>query len=50
MYKRQYNNRELAFNAAYNSNGRVILGDNNKYWVVSPRDAETLIKQGYQIA
>lgn len=28
----------------------VILGDNEKYWVVTPADAERLVKAGYEYA
>ena len=28
----------------------IILGDNEKYWVVNFRDAQRLTKQGYELA
>lgn len=28
----------------------IILGDDNKYWVVTPKQANELIKQGYELA
>lgn len=29
---------------------RIILGNDEKYWVVTPREAEKLIKQGFEYA
>lgn len=29
---------------------RIILGDNDKYWVVTPAEADRLYKQGYMYA
>lgn len=28
---------------------RVVLGDDEKYWVVTPSEAEWLVKQGYNL-
>jgi hypothetical protein len=28
----------------------IILGDDNKYWVVCMRDGERLLKAGYEVA
>ena len=28
----------------------IILGDDGKYWVACGRDADQLMKQGYQVA
>ncbi|MCQ2076121.1 MAG: hypothetical protein MJZ20_03665 [Bacteroidaceae bacterium] len=28
----------------------IILGDNEKFWVVTPADAEKLVKMGYEYA
>jgi hypothetical protein len=29
---------------------RIILGDDRKYWVVTPAHAMRLVKQGYELA
>lgn len=47
-----FSDRELAFSFAHGSvkPHRVILGENGKYWVVCPADAERLQKAGYEYA
>lgn len=48
----KYSDRELAFNSLkhYVKLHVVILGDDMKYWVVCPSDAERLHKAGYEYA
>ena len=47
-----FNSRELAFSSLkhYVKSHRVILGENEKYWVVCPADAARLEKNGYEYA
>ena len=48
----EFNSRKLAFSSLdhYVKPARVMLGDNGKYWVVSPADAARLEKAGYEYA
>lgn len=48
----KYNSRELAFNSLNHcvNPHRVILGDDMKFWVVCPADAERLYRVGYEYA
>jgi hypothetical protein len=49
MYK--FKNLELAINFACNMKaGRVMLGDDNRYWVVTAAEAARLEKAGYEYA
>jgi hypothetical protein len=47
-----FNNRENAFGwASMSIKGQIVmLGDNNKFWVVCFADANKLSKLGYEIA
>jgi hypothetical protein len=42
----KYTKRESAFNVS----NWVILGDDHKYWVVTPADFERLVRAGYSAA
>ena len=48
----KYSTRELAFSSLKHcvKPMRVILGDDMKFWVVCPADAEKLHKAGYEYA
>lgn len=48
----EFNSRKLAFSSLdyYVKPARVMLGDNDKFWVVSPADAARLEKAGYEYA
>jgi len=45
----KFNNERYAENFAYGAVKpmRIILGDDGKYWVVTPADAERLYRAGY---
>ena len=50
---RRYRSRSLALSAAYDTatgGQRIILGDDNRYLVVCPADAERLHRAGYDYA
>ena len=49
---RQFSSRDLAFSAANRSQKTawVMLGDNEKFWVVCPADAAKLERMGYEYA
>ena len=48
----RFSNRDLAFNYAENCEKprNVILGCDNKFWVVCFADTSKLLKQGYEFA
>lgn len=48
----KFSSRELAFNSLKHclKPHRVILGDDMKFWVVCPADAEKLHRAGYEYA
>jgi len=48
----RFKSRELAFSFAYRAAKpmRVMLGDDERYWVVTPADASRLERWGYEYA
>ena len=50
IYALRYTHRRWALDAMYRAERpmRTILGDNGKYWVVTPADAERLVAAGYE--
>ena len=48
----KFNVRSLAFNFSYHAekSSAVILGDDQKYWVVTLANMERALKQGYELA
>ena len=48
----KFNVRDLAFNFSYRTikSSAVILGDDQKYWVVTLANMERALKQGYELA
>lgn len=39
----------LSFSGRTNKMSAIILGDDNKYWVVTMAEMERLIKAGYEV-
>ncbi len=49
----KFHSRTYAFSFRYDrcvEPMRVILGDDDLFWVVTPADAERLLRAGYEIA
>jgi hypothetical protein len=49
-YKFHSRTRAFAFRDHCVALMRVILGDDDLFWVVTPADAERLLRAGYEIA
>lgn len=52
MFKFSDYNRAKEFHYQMNeySKHTIVLGDNNKFWIVTNRHASILVKQGYELA
>ena len=49
-YATKFKNEQCALNR-FNTTlkpRRLVLGDNNEYWLVTPAEAELLVKNGYE--
>jgi hypothetical protein len=50
MFKFTYLANAISFVDHATKPCRIIMGDNLQYWVVTPRHAELLMSQGFEVA